>query len=409
MLPTTCGIFYELQSVHDTGYFSPQPASLEENWQQNWFLMAKYLQQESLHLADDHQMYRQAEAEEEEEEEEEELNFHVTTNRDDVTHVNMVGLYSDSSEDLNRQNRMVIRQDKKRGIMSSNKRLVKLANASSAVSVLRVDWRKHEMALTNQMMTNNNALQRNKSVTSSPFSSASSSPVSSATTSPLSSPTISPSKHRVMVTSVTSGRTAAGGGRRRRDAAKRALSIALGDAADDEWMPETKQRFTTSADFPCSNDDAVTDDEDFASAEALDFDAVNFDKQSDEGAPSPDTSSVFSSRSRSRSRSGSSESPTLANAAGNRKRRCHRCPHDGCKKVYTKSSHLKAHLRTHTGEKPYCCTWEGCRWRFARSDELTRHYRKHTGSRPFQCGECLRSFSRSDHLTLHLRRHPPQV
>lgn len=309
---------------------------------QNWFLMAKYLQQESLHLADDHQMYRQTE------EEEEELDFHVTTNSDDVTHVNMVGLYSDSSEDLNRQNRMVIRQDKKRGIMSSNKRLVKLANASSTVSVLRVDWRKHEMALTNQTTTNNNALQRNKSATSSPFSSASSSPVSSATTSPLSSPTISPSKHHVM-TSVTSGRTAAGSGRRRRDAAKRALSIALGDAADDEWMPETKQRFSTSADFSCSNDDAVTDDEDFASAEALDFDAVDFDKQSDEGAPSPGTSSVFSSRSRTRSHSGSSESPTLANAASNRKRRCHRCPHDGCKKVYTKSSHLKAHLRTHTG------------------------------------------------------------
>ncbi|XP_048873919.1 sp5 transcription factor-like [Brienomyrus brachyistius] len=96
---------------------------------------------------------------------------------------------------------------------------------------------------------------------------------------------------------------------------------------------------------------------------------------------------------------------TSASGLEQGKKKIHVCHVPECGKVYKKTSHLKAHLRWHAGERPFICNWLFCGKNFTRSDELQRHLRTHTGEKRFSCSQCGKRFMRSDHLAKHVKTH----
>ncbi|XP_064112942.1 uncharacterized protein LOC135219798 [Macrobrachium nipponense] len=76
-----------------------------------------------------------------------------------------------------------------------------------------------------------------------------------------------------------------------------------------------------------------------------------------------------------------------------------------CNRVFPREKSLQAHLRTHTGERPYQCDYPGCTKAFTQSGQLKTHQRLHTGEKPFICS-ATGCTSRFTHANRHCAEHP---
>ena len=88
------------------------------------------------------------------------------------------------------------------------------------------------------------------------------------------------------------------------------------------------------------------------------------------------------------------------------------CSWSDCQSSFKELSDLVTHINEvhlndlKSGE--YFCHWNGCdraTQSFHNRSSLCAHIRRHTGEKPFECSVCKSTFSRSDALSKHLKGH----
>lgn len=73
---------------------------------------------------------------------------------------------------------------------------------------------------------------------------------------------------------------------------------------------------------------------------------------------------------------------------------------------YNTASELNSHAGTHTGIKRHRCPDPDCGKTFYKTSYLNVHFRTvHVGEKRFRCTECGKKFSNSSNLTCHYRIH----
>ncbi|XP_038818459.1 zinc finger protein 513a isoform X2 [Salvelinus namaycush] len=96
---------------------------------------------------------------------------------------------------------------------------------------------------------------------------------------------------------------------------------------------------------------------------------------------------------------GTDDNSIMGDDGPNSKR--HSCQLCGFSSRY--ANHVKRHMKTHNGEKPYRCPL--CTYASAQLVNLQRHLRIHTGEKPYSCDSCSFACSSLGNLKRHQRMH----